>query len=302
MKYFYIHPFKPQYFFPQGFKQYDFFLTFFSPYSKVGQISWYLFTRFSMYRILFAKKNIETFIPEKNIRKIIGEDPIMAFNTGTIGPEQKITALGVSNQKSFFIKYGQTKIAIANVTNEYNTLKQIAHLDKVPKVLDFYSDNNQVLLKTNVLEGKRLNYKPIDKSIINQLILLSKQKVDCFKTTSSNLLSCFSHGDFCPWNMMANNGDILLFDWEMAGSYTLGYDLFTYIFQTRFLLNPETSIRNVVVENIKAIEYYFSHFNIIDWKPYLRAFTDDKISLEKLKGDNGMLTKYLKLLEYAKEA
>ena len=302
MKYFYIHPFKPQYFFPKGFKKHVLFLGFFSPYSKVGHISWFLFTRFSFYRILFSKSNIEEFIPECAIKQIVGKDTIMVFNTGTVGPEQKITGLGLINNEEFFIKYGQTKIAKDNVINEFNILKQISHLDIVPKVLDFYLDSNQVLLKTNVLKGKRLNDKPIDISIIDQLILLSKQKVDCSKTTSSNLLTCFSHGDFCPWNMMFNNGDILLFDWEMAGSYTLGYDLFTYIFQTRFLLNPETSIKNVVIENIKAIEYYFSHFNISDWKPYLRAFTDDKISLEKLKGDNGMLTKYLKLLEYAKEA
>jgi thiamine kinase-like enzyme len=172
----------------------------------------------------------------------------------------------------------------------------------VPKVLDFYSDDCQVLLKTSVLDGKRLNNKPIDKSTIDQLILLSEQKVNYSKTTSSNLRTCFSHGDFCPWNMMTNNGVVLLFDWEMAGFYTLGYDLFTYIFQTRFLLNPKTPVKNIVVENIKAIDYYFSHFKISDWKPYLRAFIDHKISLEKLKGDNGLLTEYLKLLEYVKEA
>ena len=302
MKYFYIHPFKPQYFFPKGFKKYDLFLSFFSPYSKVGWVSWYLFTRVRFYRFLFAKKNIEDFIPEKDIRKIIGKDPVMAFNRGTIGLEQKITGLGVSNQKEFFIKYGRTKIAKANVTNEFNILKKIAHLNIVPKVLDFYSDDKQVLLKTNVLKGQRLKNKLIDKKIIDHLILFSKQKVDCTKTSSSHLITCFSHGDFCPWNMMSNNGEILMFDWEMAGAYTLGYDLFTYIFQTRFLLNPEVLNKNIVGENMNAIEYYFSHFNISDWKPYLTAFAKEKVSLEQLKGDNEMLTEYLKLVDYAKEA
>lgn len=302
MKYFYIHPFKPQYFFPKGFKKHFLFLHFFSPYSKVGRISWFLFTRFSFYRILFSKSNIEEFIPERAIKQIVGEDTVMAFNTGTVGPEQKITGLGLINNEEFFIKYGQTKIANANVKNEYHILKQIANLDNVPKVLDFYSDDNQVLLKTNVLEGKRLKDQPIDKNIIDQLIPLSKQKVDCSKTTSSNLRTCFSHGDFCPWNMMSNNGEVLLFDWEMAGTYPLGYDMFTYIFQTRFLLNPETKIRTIIVENIKAIKYYFSHFNISDWKPYLITFSEEKVRLEQLKGDEGLLSKYLKLLEYAKKA
>ena len=268
----------------------------------MGRISWFLFTRFSLYRNLFSKSNIEQFIPEGAIKQILGEDTIMAFNRGTVGPEQKVTGLGVINKKEFFIKYGQTKIAKANVTNEYNILKQINHLDNVPKVLDFYLDNNQVLLKTNVLHGKSFEDKPIDKSTLDQLILLSEQKINYSITTSSNLRTCFSHGDFCPWNMMSNNGNILLFDWEMAGCYTLGYDLFTYIFQTRFFLNPETPIKNIIVENIKGIEYYFSHFNINVWKPYLIAFTDHKISLEQQKGDMYLLTKYLKLLDYAKEA
>ena len=42
----------------------------------------------------------------------------MAFNKGTFGPEQKITALGIDNNNEFFIKYGQTDIAIKNIMNE----------------------------------------------------------------------------------------------------------------------------------------------------------------------------------------
>ena len=81
MKYFYIHPFKPQYFFPKGFKKHAVFISFFKPYSLIGKISWALFRTFWIYRVLFGKKNIEAFIPEKAIRKIIGLEPIMAFNT-----------------------------------------------------------------------------------------------------------------------------------------------------------------------------------------------------------------------------
>ena len=302
MKYFYIHPFKPQYFFPKGFKKYAVFQDFFSPYSKVGRISWFLFTRFSLYRLLFAKKNIETFIPEKNIRKIIGEDAVMVFNTGTKGPEQKITALGIDNNYEFFIKYGETVIAKENVSNEHFTLKQISHLDFVPKVLDFYSADAQVLLKTNVLKGVRLLMTTLDYNIINQLITIASQKVECIKTTQSTLKTCFAHGDFCPWNMMTNNHNILIYDWEMAGNYTLGYDLFTFIFQTQFLLEPKKKIPDILKENVKLIEHYFSNFKIINWNDYLMAFTKDKITMETSKGTKGMITQYSKLLAYAKEA
>ena len=238
MKYYYIHPFRPQYFFPKGFKKHAFFLKFFIPYSLIGKISWFLFNTIGVYRAFFSKKNIETSIPEASIRSIIGKEPLMAFNTGTLGPEQKITALGVDNDFEFFIKYGQTVIAKENVRNENFILKQLSHLDFVPKVLDFYSDHTQVLLKTNVLNGERLLKTTLDHKIIKQLITIANQKVECIKTTHSSLKASFAHGDFCPWNMMLCNNELQIFDWEMGNFQPVGYDLFTYMFQTSFLLTP----------------------------------------------------------------
>ena len=302
MIYYFIHPFKPQYFFPRGFKKHALFLNFFMPYSLIGKISWLLFFRIGLYRTFFSKRNIEKSIPESAIRRIVGNELLMAFNTGTKGPEQKITALGVDNDFEFFIKYAQTVIAKENVTNEHFILKQLSNLDFVPKVLDFYSDDAQVLLKTNVLKGERLSKTTLDQKIINQLITISSQKIECIKTTQSSLKTCFAHGDFCPWNMMTNNHNILIYDWEMAGNYTLGYDLFTFIFQTNFLLEPKKTITNILKENVKLIEHYFSKFNILNWNDYLIAFTNEKITLETSKGTKGMITQYSKLLAYAKEA
>lgn len=304
MLYYYIHPFKPQYFFPIGFKKHPLFLNFFIPYSLIGKISWLLFFRIGLYRTFFSKRNIEKSIPESAIRRIVGNEPLMAFNTGTKGPEQKITALGIniSNKNEFFIKYGQTVIAKENVTNEYFILKQLSNLDFIPKVLDFYSDDVQVLLKTNVLKGERFSLTTLKHNIINQLFIIADQKVECINTTQSSLKTCFAHGDFCPWNMMIKDHNILIYDWEMAGNYTLGYDLFTFVFQTKFLLEPKISISDILNENIKLIEHYFLNFKIINWNDYLIAFTNDKITMETSKGTKGMITQYLKLLAYAKKA
>ena len=299
MKYFYIHPFKPQYFFPKGFKRHEVFISFFKPYSPIGKISWFLLNKIGVYRAFFSKKNIETSIPEASIRSIIGKEPLMAFNTGTIGPEQKITALGVDNDFEFFIKYGQTVIAKENVTNEHFILKQLSHLDFVPKVLDFYSDTTQVLLKTNVLNGERLSNTDLDKKIIEQIVVISKQQIECKKSTSSNLKTSFAHGDFCPWNMMTKDHNTLIYDWEMAGNYTLGYDLFTFIFQTKFLLEPQKTITGILKENEKSIEHYFSNFKIINWNDYLIAFAEDKFKSESIKLDKGMKTPYKQLFNYA---
>ena len=88
----------------------------------------------------------------------------------------------------------------------------------------------------------------------------------------------------------------------MAGNYTLGYDLFTFIFQTNFLLEPKKTITDILNENVKLIEHYFSKSNILNWNDYLIAFTKDKITMETSKGTKGMITQYSKLLGYAKEA
>tara|TARA_B100000989_G_scaffold298590_1_gene288626 strand:+ start:2973 stop:3881 length:909 start_codon:yes stop_codon:yes gene_type:complete len=301
MKYFYIHPFKPQYFFPKGFNKHTLFLNFFNPYTKLGFVSWFLFRKLSLYRLFFTISNIEDYIPETVIRKIIGKSAILAFNRGSTGPEQKITALGIYNKKEFFVKYGQTKIAKANVSNEYHILKQLEHLDTVPNVLKYQIGDDYVLLKTSILKGERFNYKHLDKSDIDQLMTFSKQKINSNNISSDNLQKSFAHGDFCPWNMMSNNGKILVYDWEMAGEYSLGYDLFTYIFQTCFLLNPKIPLNNVVVENREVIDYYFSNFKLKNWKPYLKEFANKKLTSKQLRGNVGVLNRYKNLLEYAKE-
>lgn len=295
MKYFYIHPFKPQYFFPKGFKKHDLFLKFFIPYSLLGKISWFLFSTMALYRALFSKSNIGCSIPEASIRSIVGITPLMAFNTGTKGPEQKITALGIDNDFEFFIKYAQTVIAKENVRNEHFILKQISHLDFAPNVLAFYEDQNKVLLKTNVLKGERLSKTTLDQKIINQLITIASQKVKCIKTTQSSLKTCFAHGDFCPWNMMAKDHNILIYDWEMAGNYTLGYDLFTFIFQINFLLEKKNDIDSILGDNQNLIEYYFSRFNIFNWKDYLLSFTIEKIELESKKTNKSLFNSYQQL-------
>lgn len=302
MRYFYLHPFKPQYFFPKGFNKHKVFLSFYQPYSFVGRISWWLFRFLPGYRHWFKKTNIEAYIPEKAIRAQISETAEMAFNTGTPGPEQKITALGFENNEYFFIKYAQTPLAAANVTNEHNILQQLKMLVFVPHVLDFKTSNNTVLLKTSVLQGNRYGGQIITNDLIDILFTLVGLTINTTHSARTKLKTAFAHGDFCPWNMMEKEGRILLFDWEMAATYPLGYDLFTFIFQTNFLLFPEKEIQTILNENNNAVNQYFNHFGIINWSGYLKAFAEIKLSLEQKKGTNSLIANYQNLLSYAQKA
>ena len=302
MKYFYIHPFKPQYFFPKDFKDHKIMCSFYSPYSTVGTVSWQLFNKSSLYRAFFGQNNIEKHIPETKIRKIVGEKAIMAFNTGTPGIEQKITALGVLNDAEFFIKYAQTALAKNNVTNEHHVLRQLSSLNYVPKVLDFYKDAQQVLLKTSVLKGGRLSLIVMNDKLLACLFNLEEMYVKTNNVLDTSLKTGFAHGDFCPWNMMMKEQQILLYDWEMAATYPLGYDLFTFIFQTSFILTPQKKIDSIFTGNKSFIIKYFSHFSISDWKEYLVAFAKQKINFETSKAPKGLLSQYKMLLDYAEKA
>ena len=99
--------------------------------------------------------------------------------------------------------------------------------------------------------------------------------------------------------MIDTNGNIKVYDWEMAGFYPLGYDLFTYIFQVEFLLNKKYRFKKLLEYNNDNINNYFNFFNVADWKPYLSAFIKLKIEFESIKKNQKLLPFYNKLAIYA---
>ena len=300
MKYHYFHPLRPQYFFPQDFQKHKLFLSFFQPYSFYGAISWFLFVKFSFFRF-FLKKNIDKYLPYDTILDTIGHPSLIAFNIGTVGPERKITGLGIHNESEFFIKFGTTKLAIANIINEYNILKLLSAYDYSPKILDFKNKKSHVLLKTNTFSGRRLKNLKVNSLILVNLIQLAKLELLASKKSNHSLKFTFAHGDYCPWNIIINDKNILLFDWEMGGHYPLGYDLFTFIFQTNFLLNPDMKIDYILSANKKFICEFFNFFNVKDWSDYLIAFAEIKISIEKNKKSFLLHKNYCQLLIHAKK-
>ena len=84
----------------------------------------------------------------------------------------------------------------------------------------------------------------------------------------------------------------------MAALNPLGYDLFTFIFQTNFLLNPNKKIKTIIAKNKQYINMYFTAFQINDWKKYLIKFANTKVTEEKQKSDSLLLSKYQKLFSY----
>jgi len=263
---------------------------------------WKIWQTSSLFRRIFSTTKPEKFLPLEDIKNYVTPCSILTFNLGTKGVEQKISILGVerSTSAAFYIKYATSKIACTNVCNEGNVLKQLTHLPFVPKLeLSICKENEFALIKTTVLVGDKMKYRPIDKQMLTILFTLSDQTVVSARNYSSGIRSCFSHGDFCPWNMLVNNGKIDLFDWELAGEYPLGYDLFMYIFQFEFLVNEMNRFDCMLDQNADVIQQYFNHFEIEEWIPYLQEFSMLRCKLELEKNNSQLIEPYLKLKEYA---
>ncbi len=302
MRYYYFNPFTKQYYFPEDYQKYPLFATFYQPYKMSAKLLLRLWQSLRFFRYLFSTSIPEKFLPLGQIGEFVPSNSILAFNLGSAGVEKKITVLGIDpvTSATFFIKYATKEVASLNVYNEGVVLEQIAHLSFVPRLeLNVRREGRFALIMTSVLAGERINYLRLDEKILAILFSLSNQQVTSNRIyRSENLQSCFAHGDFCAWNMLEHHGRINIFDWELAGVYPLGYDLFTCIFQYECLINSNVKFDHIISENSEFIRKYFMHFDIDNWIPYLYEFAAIKHSLESDKNDKVLINYYSRLKEF----
>ena len=302
MRYYYFNPFSKKCYFPEGFHNYPIFTSFYKPYKKTAKLMWKIWRNSAIFRNLFYIDQPENVLPITQISKYVSSKSILAFNLGTTGIEQKITVLGfdTSTEASFFIKYATSDVSRYNVSNEGDVLQQLSHLPFIPMLQLYIKDEKEfTLIKTSVLKGNKLKQQPLNVQILSILFTLSSQKIRSCRNYKSDLQNCFAHGDLTPWNMLVDEGVIRLFDWEMAGQYPLGYDLFTYIFQFEFLVIGKMRFDFLLNKNYETINQYFNNFHVVDWIPYLQEFSKLKYKLESEKNNIDLIEPYLKLKEFA---
>ncbi len=304
MNYYYFNPFNKQYLFPQGFKKIGLFQTFYQPYTLKGKCLWKLWYHLDFIRYWSKVPNPSAIVPLLQLKPYISSSSVLAFNRGSNGVEQKISILGVdkANNSEFFIKYADSEVARINVNNEGAILQQIEQLDFVPKLKQHVNETYFTFIATSILKGVRVAQQNINEQVLDVLKTLSELNIITTKKTSSELKTCFAHGDFCPWNMMLHHQKLQLFDWEMAGTYPLGYDLFTFIFQTSFLLTPQKKITETKTTASPLINQYFKTQGIDNWNPYLLAFANIKLELETAKNNQYLITYYQQLKTHAEKA
>lgn len=289
--YYFYPPNNPQFFFPKkNFREYK---KYYKPFSLKSKVFWHLYSNSYTIRFFFKTTEENIPLPINEIKKIINlKNATYFYNIGSAGIEQKATIISKNKQQQKFLKFAQKQKAIKLVENEIKILKKLENNNtyKVPKVLKAKTTDNLSYVLTEVIEGNKVNFTSLNNKVFQFLINLTKQnKFDKF----------FTHGDFCPWNMLLlENGELVLIDWEMSGYKEVGYDLFTFIFQTNFLLFPHKSIHTILLENKKDIEKYFKILKIKNWKKYLVKFAKIKTFEEKQKSTSLLFLKYQKLANY----
>ena len=282
------------YYFPFWRKQYFFhassifdeqLLSIYHPYGKILKLVWWCWNSSRYLRNLSSLSiNRLPFKVNELGSQITGtKDFVWSANYNVDGQIKKTTFLFKETgdlKQSYFVKYAIEDDARGLIKHEAKVLKQLQSKTFAPQLRCFTESSMYTFLSTDFFSGVKRTEPTMSDSILRLMIEIGKSaQQDSSK--ESELLFLFAHGDFCPWNILESTKEIKVIDWEMAGIYPLGYDLFTYIFQTSFLLHPRRKPLVVYEENVHWMNKFFCEYNIIDWQPYLSEFASLKFQQYK---------------------
>lgn len=303
--YFNFPPFKNQYILPGEIFNYPSLMKIFVPYTYAGKILWNFFRSLPFLKYLTKIDEKGLPVNRKELKNALkGNDWIYAINTGTKWEGQKTTLIALNKLSGvkYIIKIADSEKARNMLLHEIDVLKKLRGIfNNAPEAINEYSSGNKLFCVFSHMYGDRYTGFDMDLRLIEVIAKINKLNIaskNYYRV--GNLQYAFGHGDFCPWNLLIEDDKINVFDWEMAGYYPFGYDLFTFIFQTSLLLRPKTSIGTLLKRNNRIIETYFNSMNIKEWDPYLKAFASVKLDFEKEKSESTLRKYYEKLFAYGK--
>lgn len=280
MKLYRFKTFRTSYFFPRMRKELEYMYGLYPTYGgKLSRIYWWLFRHCSIVRALNACEGEKAGFPYRKIVDLEGKNSLMAFNLGTPGSEQKISILGFDAEKKepFFAKFSEKPDAIKLTRNEVATYKVLDGTNLAPKLFEVKELDDCIWMRTSFVQGKHLSSMALTEEIVDLALSLSKYHLTNASTNNEGLRLSLSHGDFCPWNMLVDAGNIQLIDWEMAADRPLGYDIFKYVCQCSRLFHPDKSYSSAIEENKALIDQYFSRLGIQDWGNYYDYFSKNGV-------------------------
>ena len=285
--------FRTTYYFPEITKETSFLYGLYNPYGNaIIRIYWKLFKSSRIFRTL-TSIHIEK-LQDPSVRKLLKLCPknsLISINMGTPGIEQKVSILGFlpDKKESFFAKYAEKEKAKMLAKNEIKILRELVETRLAPKLIYSVEEEDFIYFVTSRVNGLPHKKRSVTNSVIALAVSISKLNL----TNDGSVKKSLSHGDFCPWNMLVENGKLRLIDWEMAAIRPLGYDLFLYILHSNLMMGCTGKyVAKLVLENQLSVHVYFKSFNIEDYSPYLKFFILDRIQIEYDKGNIKMVDKY----------
>lgn len=300
MKLYKFNTFTTSYYFPAVDTDTEFLYDLYSAYGKkISRIYWALFRQSRYIRFLTRVDSGSVDFPYNEICRLTGANRFLSFCMGSPGPYQKISILGYNevDRIRFFAKYSLKPQAMRLTKNEINVYKNMQGSRLTPCLYDSVVEDDFVFLKTEYVKGHRPSSYKFNNNALSLCFELKNYHLSEKRYSDEGLLLCLSHGDFCPWNMLVDEGTTHLIDWEQAADRPLGFDLFTYIAQVTNLITPNILLDTAIKEHSYYICKYFDSFNISDWVPYLKAFAAETKNFKIKKGSPEIAARYDCLLK-----
>lgn len=297
MKYYRFKTFTTSYYFPDIDSSKAYMYGLYSPYGgRLSRIYWRLFTQYKCVRMLTSVEEENLDFPYRQIKELTGENAELAFNMGSPGVEQKISMLGWDGvrQMPFFAKFSQKPAARALTKNEITVYRVLDGTGLTPRLLNSHNAEDFDFIMTEYVKGRRPDDRFMNEKVMQLATKLSEYHLE-EQCHDGELVTCLSHGDFCPWNILVNKEQWNLIDWEVAAERPLGFDLFTYICQVAALFEPDKPLATAIEENKRYIDGYFTRLSVSNWSDYLKWFVSEKVRYESSKGKSELLRKYQEL-------
>lgn len=158
--------------------------------------------------------------------------------------------------ESYSFKYFQHPTLLANTTySDYKLILQSKPSTEFKKPLldltdihfkalaELFSvtvrhDKSLEMLLSNARNSLRI--KSLDKLLTNTAKIITTA-IESFLLTNVNysIPTGFSHGDFSPWNVLTNNSQLYLYDWELGDFRTPYWDILNYVTHKELLINTK---------------------------------------------------------------
>lgn len=281
--------------------------------SKLFAFTALLIFKLRIQKLFFGRLTL--LVQKNTSETTLTENSEWAVFTGTPGPNRKAIAYFDNPKASFFMKIALGGNALSLLQNEWTTLTFLKQITSIPfSFPQLLGQGNYHLTLSDIsLNAKRTSQFTIghEQALLklrdetqNKILLSSlpvwsetKDQLNKIKAKADSRIpkglvrkldliiarihseviveTCFSHGDFTPWNMYTGeNGSLQIYDWELSrGAIPFGFDAFHFVIQNGILVQHQswTEIQQQV-ENTLFTSSLFKDSSPEQRKMYLELY------------------------------